>query len=72
MTNEKHPILYENIEHTPACELLELSHDQLNKLIQEAEEKTEKAQNIVFWLKGITMEKTLRENPEATDLGGVE
>jgi len=70
MTDLKPPIPYEDITHTPASVLLELSHEELRSQIKEAEELSEKAQTIVFWLKGISIEKTLRENPEITDIGG--
>jgi len=72
MTYFKHPITYEDIEHTPACVLLKLSQKKLNSLIQEAEERADKAQIAVIWLKGLKMEKTLRENPDMEDLGGAE
>ena len=72
MVDFKNPITYEDIEHTPACVLMTLSQQELNSLIQEAEERADKAQIAVFWLKGLKAEKILRENPDMEELGGAE
>ncbi|MBK1883773.1 hypothetical protein JIN85_15245 [Luteolibacter pohnpeiensis] len=52
---------YEDIEKTPAAELLELSHEQLDALIKRAERAAYRADTVVHWLRGIKVEKTFRE-----------
>ena len=52
---------YEDIEKTPAAELLELEHEQLDALIKGAERAAYRADTVVHWLRGIKVEKTFRE-----------
>jgi len=54
-------VRYEDIEKTPAQELLRLEHEQLDALIKEAERAAYRADTVVYWLRGIKVEKTFRE-----------
>jgi len=49
--------------------LLDLSHDQLDALIHEAERAACHADTVMHWLKGIKIEKTFREEAECR-IGG--
>ena len=72
MTIKETTIPFEEIENTPAAELLKLSHAELNAHIRCAERLITRSQNLAYWLGGIKIEKTLRENLEITDLGGAQ
>lgn len=69
MTSNKRPVRYEDISTTPAQVLLDLSHDQLDALIHEAERAACHADTVMHWLKGIKIEKTFREEAECR-IGG--
>ena len=60
MTHHSPPISYEEIERVPAAQLLELSYDELNSLIRQAERAAYQADTIVHWLRGIKVEKSYR------------
>ena len=53
-------VRYEEIESTPAEELLKLRYCQLNELIREAEHRTHRAELVLHWLRGLKVEKSLR------------
>lgn len=63
-------IRYEDIEKTPAEQLLRLSHPELEILIKAAERAAYRADTVVHWLRGIKVEKTFREGG-ADAMGGV-
>jgi hypothetical protein len=54
-------IRYEDIEKTPAEQLLRLSTQELDALIKAAERAAYRADTVVHWLRGIKVEKTIRE-----------
>ena len=63
---------YNSIEGTPANELLELSHEDLDGFIAQAKEINTNASLIVNWLTAIKFEKTVRETTSKPSEGDVE
>lgn len=61
-------IRYEDIEKTPAEQLLRLSHPEIDALVKAAERAAYRADTVVHWLRGIKVEKTFRE--AGTGVGG--
>ena len=53
---------YNSIEDTPANELLELSHEELDGLIVQANEISVNASMIINWLRAIKFEKEVRDS----------
>ena len=66
----EHPrIEYEKIETTPARQLLELSNEEIEKLIVTAREHRDRAARIIQWLTAIRFEKRIREEVDTMDRG---
>ena len=55
------PVRFKDVKTTPALRLLQLSHEEINRLIEQAEVAFDHAHSILHWLKGIKLEKTVRE-----------
>ena len=53
-------VCYEDIESTPAEDLLQLRYCELNDLIREAERRSHRADLVLHWLRGLKVEKSLR------------
>jgi len=53
-------VRYEDIESTPAEDLLKLRYCELNDLIREAERRSHRANLVLHWLRGLKVEKSLR------------
>ena len=59
---DKPKLDYNSIEDTPANELLELSHEELDGLIVQANEISVNASMIINWLRAIKFEKEVRDS----------
>ncbi|MBB5353702.1 uncharacterized protein YehS (DUF1456 family) [Haloferula luteola] len=59
-------IRYEDIEKIPAEQFLRLSHQELDALIKAAERAAYRADTVVHWLRGLKVEKTIREDNGST------
>lgn len=65
-------IQYEDIEKTPAEQFLCLPHQELDNLIQRASRAAYRADTVVHWLRGLKIEKSLRESNRVVDGGADE
>lgn len=66
------PVRFEDVKNTKARRLLELSHRELDKLIEQADRELDRAETRAYWLRGIKLEKTLREDLASQDGGNHE
>lgn len=63
----KLPIRFEDIHKTSARRLLQLEHEELDRLIGQAEYAVDQANTTMLRLQGIKLEKTVREDMPMQD-----